>query len=736
MNKQWKKLHSELLRKLTISGINLEKEKQNKNTIQLKALWYKFKTNDEYQLKVILIALIFLSVYIGSLLGQIIMVGKGNMLRVYVNPFTVLYVWLSRLNITIIPTLVIYGCLFYGYFYFKKLFFRDYIEDKERKIKIAKSNTYGSAHWMDEEEKNTYLLMSKKKEEITENILGIDKEKRIVARKPIRFTNRNVINIAPPGGGKSVCTVNVNILQNIMRGDSFVCIDTKGAVYRDTAYAAKAAGYNVKIFNTKPDEVSYSDALDILKRIKTDYSLEGKALAKGATAAFVNGLMINLKPDAKKNEIWYTGAINLLKSLILIVKYDEEIPLEERTIKQVYKIVVECNRWDLLEARYSYVDDNPKHPAYESWRVYIGCPDVVKTSILGGLATDLSFLSDERIAEICSHDEIDLEAPGFQKCAYYIVIDDSNKVNSMLAAMFIDDCCNALKNAADKQLGDEAALPVSVNFEVDEAANIGIIPGLPEKMSTLRARGVNFFLYYQDISQIQTQYPGEQWRTIITDASTLLVIKVGNDSSGNGTAKFVEDRLGPQTVIVDNSRQKRKKTEVVKVRDDYDGTQGMGTRPLMYASEIQGQGKSGLRDDQLIAILNGAPPIILQKFNWWEHPLYHALNLSDPKKKLYTYKHNPKWAKEYFAEENQERAAKQAMGMSVKTPNIKRTVPEKRSIGLRTIQLASDAEKPLKNNVAKTQKEKQKRQDEQPLILSIEEGEKKKKVYEKKSNKL
>ena len=710
-----------------------EEAEKNHISIRLKSVWHKMRTNDAYQLKVNIMGIAVISIYLGSIITQIYMVGNNEMFRVYYNPFTALYVWIARITKTILPTLVIAAILFYIYIYLKKLFHKDYVEDKKRNIKIAKSGTYGSAHFMYETEKNNFLLMSKKPEKIKENILGIEEEGRIVARKPVRFTNRNVIIIAPPGGGKSVCSVNVNILQNIMRGDSFVAVDTKGALYRDTAFAAKAAGYEVRIFNTKPDEVEHSDGVDLIKHIKSDYSLKGRALAKGDVHAFVTGLMMNIKaPEGNnfvKKDIWYTGALNLLKSLILIVKYDEELPLKKRTIEAVYKIIVEYNTWDLLQSRFSYVEENIKHPAYESWRNFTGCRDVVKESIMGGLATDLSFLADDRIAKICSSDEIDMSAPGFKRCAYYIVIDDNNPANSMLAAMFIDNLCNELKNRADKQLGDEAALPVSVNLEIDEAANIGIIPALTNKMSTLRSRGVNFFLYYQDISQIQTQYPGEQWRTIVTDASTLLVLKVGNDSSSKGTAKYIEDRLGSQTVIVDNTRQRRTKTEIINAQNKYDGTEGMGTRPLMYASEIQGQGETGLQDNELIAIFNGAPPIILKKFNWWEHPLYKALNLGDSSRKMYTYKHKPKWAMEYFAEENKDQQAKQQMGMEEKM-KTKETMPGRKST-LKTVQLVSSIkDKPM------SLKEKVKAVDEQILLIPEKEGGKKTKSYEKKSNKL
>lgn len=615
---------------------------------------------------------ILAGMYIAALIIEVSLVAEAEIAKVYFNPFVVYYIWIARMKKTIFLTVLFSGIIIYMTYYIKRIFTKDYVYDKERNVKVAKEGMYGNAHFMNDEEKEKSMIMSKDPNEIFEDILGYDKYGVFYARKEVRFTNGNVIVIGPPGCGKTTAMLEIDVLQNIKRGDSFLLIDSKGGVYKDTAYAAEKAGYNVKIFNTRPGEIQCSDGVDYFKTITSS------KLAKGDANSLATTLMlgINIDTDVRK-DVWYKGAYNLIKAMILITKFDNDLEEENRTLGQMYSSLVEHASVPELEAAYGYVGNDSNHPAYEAWRTFVGAR-AIKESILGGVLTDLSFLADNYVREMVSHDEIDFTAPGFRKCAYYVVIDDQDKSNNVLASLFIECCTMQLKKAADAQ--KSGRLPVTVNIEIDEFKNIGKLPSMGEKLSSYRSRGINIKIIIQDLSQLQIMYPREAWRELIADATTMLVLKVGEQE----TAKYLETETGQQTAIVDNIRDRRTKFEPVHLQLEYQSTQGKGQRPLMMAAELMGQGKYGLKKDELIVLLRGEPPLILKKWFWGEHPIAKALHLMDESRNRPTNKHMPEWYKQYLKNEAFEERKKRQIDRQVVEMPVGKMV---------TVNLSNDSEK-------------------------------------------
>ncbi len=529
-----------------------------------------------------------------------------------------------------------------------RMLHKDYIIDERTGTKISvNDNTYGSAHFMDEKEKQKYLEMDKDVNWITKPILGIDEKKRVCARDDtVRFTNSNVIIFGPPGSGKSVCIINNDVLQAVKAGQSIIVVDTKGAVYKDTAYVGEKAGYNVKIFNTKPDEVQYSDACDILANIKYDNTRQGINKAKGIAASIVNIIMEQTHNERDKGSIWYTGAQNLLTALILIVKWDQTIPENKRTLGKVYEILVEQKNYTSIEATYGDIASQKGHPAYEAWQTFSGSTPIVKESVYGGLMTSLYFMSSEDVREILSNEEISFSAPGFEKCIYYIVIPDNDNTNKVLSTLFIEQLFRALTSAADSmEEAGEMRLPVTVNFEIDEAKQVGKLSMFVEKLSSVRSRGINIKTVFQDLSQVKQLYPNDEWRTVISDCTTMIVLRIGND---NDFAEYISRRLGSFTYYEENESYNENVADPIHLHESYGVRGGRGQRALMTPQELQGNGTKGLKDEELLVIINGAGVTRLDMFMWWLHPYYKLLHLDNIKTKRFTKHRTPEWSKRMY----------------------------------------------------------------------------------------
>lgn len=531
-----------------------------------------------------------------------------------------------------------------------RMLHKDYYIDEHTGVKIAKDDdTYGSAHWMTPSEKAKYLVMEKDADKVFLPILGEDKKGNICARKSIRFTNDNRIIFGPPGSGKSISIINNDVFQAVKMGESIIVVDTKGAVYKDASYVPEMAGYNVKIFNTKSDEVQYSDACDILVNVHYEDTPVGRSNAKLAAASIANTIMENALDENTKKDVWYRGAKNLLRAMILVVKWDKTIPEKGRTLKKVYEILQEQGDYINLEATYGDIISK-HHPAREAWNGYMKQSPPVKEGCYGGLLDALVFMESEIVQEMLSNEEISFTAPGTEKCAYFIVISDNDRTNNVLAALFIEQLFRALTAYADSmEETGEMRLPVTVNFEIDEAKQVGKIPMFVEKLSSVRARGINITSVYQDLSQIKQLYPNEEWRTVISDCTTMVILKIGNDPD---FAQYISKRLGDVTYFITNMAYEEDVSDVLQLHPEYRKSQGKGARPLMTPSELQGEGEKGLGDDELLVIINGAGALRLNKYMYWLHPYYKYLHLNDSRTKRFTKHHVPEWSKRVNGDEN------------------------------------------------------------------------------------
>ncbi len=604
---------------------------------------------------IVFFVLLFITIYLCGLFSETSMRGRGLIDEIYYDPVSVCYAYFVNLKVTFLLSFFLILIEGYAVMYLSRLFGKNSIRNEEDRVNEVDDGSYGNAHWMTDEEKAEAMIMSKNVKELSLDILGEDDEGYKYCRKEVQFTNGNVGIIGPPGSGKSICIVYNDIYQAIKRGESFCAVDSKGSVYKNTAYVAERAGYDVKIFNIKPDEVMHSDACDFLGAIDTKDTEKAKSAANTLTTVIMN----NIGEGGERKDIWYTSSFNLLKAMMLIVKFDDSLPESKKTLATVYDTLVDNSDIKSLERTFEYISYNRKHPAYVSWRTYLGEPEAVRTSALGGLLTNLNFLDNEYIKAIVSNPEIDFEAPGKRKCAYYLVISDIDKSNNVLAPLFVESLFIKLTAFADKQPNEE--LPVKVNIEIDEFKNVGKLPMYTEKLSTVRSRGINMKWIIQDKSQIMQMYPDEEWRTIIADCSTILVLKVGE----NDTADYIEAMLGTRTISIKNTASMDSVGNALHLHPDYRLTEGKGNRPLMYAHEIKGQGKYGLKKTELLVLIDGEAPLKLKKFMYWEHPFYKVLKMDLPEHRYRTVDHVPQWYAA-FDEDKKREQEKEFMKKKVK----------------------------------------------------------------------
>ncbi|MBO5552378.1 MAG: type IV secretory system conjugative DNA transfer family protein, partial [Lachnospiraceae bacterium] len=80
-------------------------------------------------------------------------------------------------------------------------------------------------------------------------------------------SGRNLIILDTPSGAINTWMIPA-IYQNIKRGQSVIVTDPEGQLYAETAHIAENHGYDVKIFDPRPINLTHSDGCDILKPLK------------------------------------------------------------------------------------------------------------------------------------------------------------------------------------------------------------------------------------------------------------------------------------------------------------------------------------------------------------------------------------------------------------------------------------------------------------------------------------
>lgn len=98
-------------------------------------------------------------------------------------------------------------------------------------------------------------------------------------------------------------------------------------------------------------------------------------------------------------------------------------PSEQRNIGEVYNLITQCSESQLD----SLFDVLPlTHPARAPYSLYQRASDSVRSGVISGLGSRLQVFQSELIKKITAYDEISLELPGQQPCAYYLVTSDQD----------------------------------------------------------------------------------------------------------------------------------------------------------------------------------------------------------------------------------------------------------------------------------------------------------------------
>ena len=464
---------------------------------------------------------------------------------------------------------------------------------------VSRSGLYGTAGWMSQREMREVLEVTPI-EKARGIILGESAGKAVSLPVDTRL-NRHIAVFGASGTMKSRAVIRNALFQDIKRGESVILTDPKGELYEDTAELFRQNGYEIRVFNLIHPE--HSDAWNCMADLNGDTQ----------QAQLVTNVIINNTGSVQGDHFWDNGEGNLLKAMILYIDQDPTLAPEEKNLPAVYRMLTN-NSEKQLTALFDRLPSG--HPARTAFFLFSQGSDTVKSGIILGLGTRLQVLQSDAVQGITSQSGIDLTAPARKKCAYFIILSDSENSMGFLSSLFFSFLLIKLPAYADDFCSGRC--PVPVNLILDEFCNIGRIGGDPtgrdftRSLSTVRSRDIRIMIAVQSMGQLQNRYPNGLWSEITGNADVQLML----GCSDMLTAEQFSLRSGLMSIQVDSTSTTRRALALTRMTPMYRETQSHGRRQLLTTDEVLRLG-----NDELLCVLRGYKMLKLRKLDYTQHPM-------------------------------------------------------------------------------------------------------------------
>lgn len=408
--------------------------------------------------------------------------------------------------------------------------------------------------------------------------------------------NMNTLVAGGSGSGKTRFYAKPNIMEC---NTSFVVLDPKGEILRDTGGLLKEKGYEVRALDLLNMEKSFCYNPFVYLRDDNDVQRLVTNLFKSTTP----------KGSQSNDPFWDTAASMLLLALVFYLHH--EAPEDEQNFPMVMEMLRAADVREEEESYQSPLDElferlemrEPDHIAVKYYKDYHSGSAKTLKSIQITLAARLEKFNLASLAALTATDELDLPSLGEKKVALFALIPDNDTSFNFLVSILYTQLFQQLFHLADHKYG--GTLPVHVHFLMDEFANVSLPDDFDKILSVMRSRGVSVSIILQNIAQLKALFE-KQWESIMGNCDEFLYLG-GNEAS---THKLIsESYLGKETIDTN--------------------TYGKSTgHSGNYSTNYQNSGRELLTPDEVrmldnryaLLFIRGERPILDDKYDILKHP--------------------------------------------------------------------------------------------------------------------
>ena len=407
--------------------------------------------------------------------------------------------------------------------------------------------------------------------------------------------NLNVLVCGGSGAGKTRFYAKPNIMQ---ANSSYVILDPKGEILRDTGNLLKEKGYDIKV-------------LDLINMDKSHcynpfvYIRDDNDIQKLVTNIFKN---TTPKGSQSQDPFWDQAAMMLLLALMFYLHY--EAPENEQNFPMVLEMIRAGEVREDNDGFQSPLDDlfkrlehrNPEHIALKYYKNYRSGSAKTLKSIQITLVARLEKFNLDSLAGITQTDELNLAGIGEKKTAIFAVIPDNDSSFNFIVGMLYTQLFQQLYYSADIVHGGR--LPVHVHFVMDEFANVALPDEFDKLLSTMRSREISVSIIIQNLAQLKKLFEKE-WESIVGNCDEFLYLG-GNEQS---THEYVSKLLGKETIDMNTYGQSRGRN------GSYSTNWQITGRELMTPDEVR------MLDNKFaLLFIRGERPIMDLKYDILKHP--------------------------------------------------------------------------------------------------------------------
>jgi type IV secretion system protein VirD4 len=407
--------------------------------------------------------------------------------------------------------------------------------------------------------------------------------------------NLNTIVVGGSGSGKTRFYAKPNIMQ---ANTSFVILDPKGEILRDTGYLLTKKGYVVKIIDLI--NMDKSHCYNPFVYLNNDNDVQ----------KLVTNIFKNTTPKGSQtgDPFWDQAAMMLLLALIFYLHY--EAPEDEQNFPMVIEMILAGEVREDNEEYQSSLDElferletrDENHIAVKYYRSYRSGSAKTLKSIQITLMSRLEKFNLTSLAGITQTDELELESIGEKKSAIFAVIPDNDSSFNFIIGMLYTQLFQQLYYCADFRHGGR--LPFHVHFVMDEFANVALPDEFDKLLSTMRSREISVSIILQNLAQLKALFE-KQWESIVGNCDEFLYLG-GNEQS---THKYVSEMLGKETIDTNTYGKSLGKNGNYTTNYQFSG------RELLTPDEVR------LLDNRYsILFIRGERPVMDEKYNILTHP--------------------------------------------------------------------------------------------------------------------
>ncbi len=375
------------------------------------------------------------------------------------------------------------------------------------------------------------------------------------------------------GSGKTAGIINPTMKMLMKARESMIISDPKGEIYEDNSGLLRELGYEIIVLNFREPQKG---------NCWNPYHLPYKYQKEGnfdKANELLNDLSTNIVVDGSGNDpFWQDSAASYLTGLSLAMFEDaEEDQININSVNLM--MTVGDERYGASTYLKEYFNSkDPASPACVNALGTVNAPNDTKGGIVSVLKQKVKTLAvTKNLSEMLSKNDFEMDSIGEKPTAVFMIIQDEKTTYHSLATIFVKQCYEALISTAHKHGG---ALPVRVNFLLDEFANMPKFKDITTMVTAARSRKIRFLFIIQNFAQIKQVYGDHDAETIRGNCGNLIYLLTGELSALDEISKLCGDKL-------------------VKVGKD----KKEETRPLVTISELQ-----RMKDDEIVLIKHRCPP--------------------------------------------------------------------------------------------------------------------------------